>query len=421
MIMIRKFLGLVLLLVSSLAFAVPAAYVHEMTGSGSAATAGKSRALAIGGLLESGDVISVDKGGSMTVKFEDGQIVVLQENSRFAIEKYDYNKKNVAQSNVAMSLLSGGMRFITGVIGGTRKEAITMKAGTATIGIRGTDLAINIAGVTYVVTVQQGNIVLTAQNVTIPVPQGQGTTGQTNQTPPASRPVSQMPPAVVTLVAAVTAKAVPATNPIGVAQQATLVTAVDNATKLATAAQAPGATDAQKAAAAAAALQVQQAITGALQATAAAIQQAVAAGAPQTTATGTAPKTGTQPGVTPPRATQTEAQQIVATVNANLPPAQQLNPAQINQIQQQLVPGLTNQPGALPPAGTVPAGTPQPGAALTPEQQAALAAQQNLLQSLVPLPPLPFVPPPTPTPTPTSCGGAGQSPCDQPPHQPPDA
>jgi hypothetical protein len=46
-----------------------------------------------------------------------------------------------------MSLLSGGMRFITGVIGGTRKEAIAMKAGTATIGIRGTDVAITIAGV----------------------------------------------------------------------------------------------------------------------------------------------------------------------------------------------------------------------------------------------------------------------------------
>jgi hypothetical protein len=272
-----------------------------------------------------------------------------------------------------------------------------MKAGTATIGIRGTDLAINIAGITYVVTVQQGNIVLTAQNVTIPVAQGQGTTGQTNQAPPASRPVSQLPPAVVTLVAGVTSKNVPATNPVGVAQQATLVAAVDNATKLATAAQAPGATDAQKAAAAAAAQQVQTAITGALQATAAAIQQAITAGAPQTTATGTAAKTGTQPGVTPPRATQSEVQQIVATVNANLPPAQQLNAAQINQIQQQIAPALSNQPGTLPPAGTQPAGTPPPGTTpLTPEQQAALAAQQTLINTILTPPPPPpqFIAPP---------------------------
>jgi hypothetical protein len=138
-IMIRKLTGLLLLLASSLALAVPAAYVHEMTGSGSATTKGQARPLEVGGLLESGDVISVAKGGTMTVKFEDGQIVVLQENSRFAIEKYEYNKQKVAESSAVMSLLSGGMRFITGVIGGTRKDAIAMKAGTATIGIRGTD------------------------------------------------------------------------------------------------------------------------------------------------------------------------------------------------------------------------------------------------------------------------------------------
>jgi hypothetical protein len=198
------------------------------------------------------------------------------------------------------------------------------------------------------------------------------------------------------LVAAVTSKNVPATNPVGVAQQATLVAAVDNATKLATAAQAPGATDAQKAAAALAAQQVQTAITGALQATAAAIQQAITAGAPATTATGTSAKTGTQPGVTPPPATRSEVQQIVATVNANLPPAQQLNAAQINQLQQQIAPALSNQPGTLPPAGTQPGGTPPPGTTLTPEQQAALAAQQNLLGTILTPPPQPPQPPPPP-------------------------
>ena len=107
--MIRKLLAPILFFVSGLALAVPAAYVHEMTGTASATTKGQSRALAVGGLLESGDVVSVGKGGTATVKFEDGQIVVLQENSRFAIEKYDYNKKKVADSSVSMS---GSGRFV---------------------------------------------------------------------------------------------------------------------------------------------------------------------------------------------------------------------------------------------------------------------------------------------------------------------
>lgn len=387
--MIRKFLGLALMLVSSLAFAVPAAYVHEMTGSGSAATAGKSRALAVGGLLESGDVITVNKGGAMTVKFEDGQIVVLQENSRFAIEKYDYNKKNISQSSVAMSLLSGGMRFITGVIGGTRKEAIAMKAGTATIGIRGTDLAINIAGVNYIVTVQDGGIVLSLPGQpAAPVNQGQGASGATNQ-PARPVPVIQLPAAAIAAVAATVQKAVPATNPVGVTQQATLVATVQRATDLAKAAQAPNATDAQKAEATAAAAQVQQAIVASLQAVQAAIQTAVAAGAPSTTATGSAPKAGSQPGVTPPRATASEVQQIVTTVNAVLPPAQQLDQTQINQIQQQIAPQLTSQPLTT--------------STLTTDQQQTLQTTETTINTILQGT--------TPTTAPQTCGGAGQSPC----------
>ncbi|MBI5900155.1 MAG: FecR domain-containing protein [Rhodocyclales bacterium] len=384
--MIRKLTGLLLLLASSLALAVPAAYVHEMSGSGSATTKGQSRALAVGGLLESGDVISVAKG-TMTVKFEDGQIVVLQENSRFAIEKYDYNKQKVAESSVAMSLLSGGMRFITGVIGGTRKDAIAMKAGTATIGIRGTDLAINIAGVNYVVTVQDGGIVLSLPGQpAASLNPGQGAAGATNQ-PVQPRPVIQLSAAQIAAVAPTVAKAVPATNPVGVTQQATLVATVEKATNLAKAAQAPGATDAQKAEAAAAAQQVQQAIVASLQATQAAIQTALTAGAPQTTATGTAPKAATQPGVTPQRAAQSDVQQIVTTVNAALPPAQQLNPQQINQIQQQIAPTLSTQPTTT--STTTPTTT-QP---LTTEQQQILQQQDTTIQQI--LTPPPITQPPT--------------------------
>lgn len=392
--MIKKLTGLLLLLASSLALAVPAAYVHEMTGSGNATTKGQARSLAVGGLLESGDVISVDKGGSMTVKFEDGQIVVLQENSRFAIEKYEYNKQKVAESSAVMSLLSGGMRFITGVIGGTRKEAIAMKAGTATIGIRGTDLAITIAGINYVVTVQDGGIVLSLPGQpAASVNQGQGAAGATTQ-PVAPRPVVQLSAAQIAAVAPAVAKAVPATNPVGVTQQATLVATVQRATELAKAAQdaPPAQKAAAEAAAATAAQQVQQAIVASLQATQAAIQTALTAGAPQTTATGTAPKAATQPGVTPPRATQTEVQQIVTTVNAALPPTQQLNQQQINQIQQQIAPTLSTQPTttSTTPTTTTPATTTQ---TLTTEQQQTLQQQETTIQQI--LTPPPIVQPPT--------------------------
>ena len=367
--MLKRILGVLLMLASTAVLAVPAAYVHEMTGSGTATTKGQPRALTTGGLLESGDVISVAKG-TMTLKFEDGQVVVLQEKSRFAIEKYNYNKAKVAESNVVMSLLSGGMRFITGVIGGTRKDAIALRAGTATIGIRGTDLAINIAGVTYVVTVQNGGISLSLPGQpAASVAQGQGATGATNR-PVQAVPVIQLSAAVLAAVAPTTTRAVPGSQPVGVAQQASLVAKVEQAKQAAEAAKT--ASPAEKAAAeqkaAQAAQEVQQAIVSALQATQNAIQAALAGGASSTSAVGSAPKQGAQPGAQPQRAAS-EVQQIVTTVNAVLPPAQQLDGAQINQLQQQLAPQLTTQPTTTAP--------------LTTDQQTILQQQDSIIQQIL--------------------------------------
>ena len=103
--MMKRIFGLALLLLSSAALAVPAAYVHALDGDASALTKGQSRVLAVGSTLEAGDVVSVSKG-SATLKFEDGQIVALQERARFSIVNYQYNKARVADSNVVLSLLS---------------------------------------------------------------------------------------------------------------------------------------------------------------------------------------------------------------------------------------------------------------------------------------------------------------------------
>lgn len=354
--MIKKILGLFLVLVSSLAFALPAAYVHEMSGSGSALTKGKARALAVGGLLEEGDVINVEKG-ILTLKFEDGQIVVLQEKSRFAIEAYKYNKTKVAESNVVLSLLSGGMRYITGVIGGTRKEAIALKAGTATIGIRGTDVVVVIAGAEYVVAMQSGSIELTRRDAPSQIySQGAG---------------SSPPPAVLNLVAGLTGTALPPTNPVGVPQQAALVSAVESATNII---KDPNKTPEEKAAAT---RDLQAKIITALQATKTAIEQALTGGAPPNVARVTQGTQGTPPGVPPQPKTQTETQQIINTINQNLPPAQQIiTPPAVQLLEQQLL-------SAAPTPGT-----------LTTEQTATLESTATLLQSV-----------------PTTCGGVGQSPC----------
>ena len=326
--MTKRILGLLLLLISSAALAVPAAYVHELHGDARASAKGQSRVLQVGSTLESGDEVSVGKG-SATLKFEDGQIVALQENARFTIVKYEYNKTRVADSNVVLSLLTGGMRYLTGVIGGTRRDAIRLQAGTATIGIRGTDVIMLVdAGGQVLATVQDGVVSFTNQGVTAALNAGQGSTAAPNQPPAAAKPVSQLPAAAVRSIAGLGQRTLPANNPVSVQASADLVKAVadatDKAQKAAAAekkaaeaktvaekATAEAALVAAKAAAAAAAADAAQKVTAEAAAAQQAKQVAVQAGAPASA--GTAPPTQGQGIGLPPAPAPDPAMVVGAT------------------------------------------------------------------------------------------------------------
>lgn len=313
--MMKRIFGLLLALVSGIAMAAPAAYVHELQGEARASTRGIARTLQLGSTLESGDEVSVGKG-TATLKFEDGQIVALQQGARFAITNYQYNKAKVAESNVVLSLITGGMRFLTGVIGGTRRDAIALRAGTATIGIRGTDVIMLVDAAGQVLaTVQDGVVAFTNQGISTALNAGQGSTAAPNQPPVTGRPVSQLPPGLVNNVANLGQKTLPANNPVSVTASADLVKAVadanDKAQKAAAAekaaAEAKTAAEIAKAnadlaaaKAAAAAAAADAAAKAATEAAAAqqAKQVAVQAGAPTSAGT-TPPIQGTGVGLTP--------------------------------------------------------------------------------------------------------------------------
>lgn len=310
----KRILGLLLLLISSAVFAVPAAYVHALDGEARASTKGVSRVLQVGSILEQGDEVNVGKG-TATLKFEDGQIVGLQQGARFSIVNYQYNKTRVADSSVVLSLLSGGMRYITGVIGGTRHDAIRLQAGTATIGIRGTDVITFVdANGNVLATVQDGTVSFASAGVTATLTPGQGSTAQPNQAPVNPVPVGQMSRATVNPVTSLGLLKTPGTHPVTIEASAKLVLAVadlaDKAKKLADAEKKVAtASLAEKAIADAALAEAKKAVRdSAVVATVAARdatiadqqarQTAILAGAPPTAGT-SAPAQGTGVGVAP--------------------------------------------------------------------------------------------------------------------------
>ena len=172
--------GLMATLATSLAFANATAF--SVSGSVSAqAGVGASRVVRQGDTLRAGDTVSTGRASSAVLRFEDGQIAALSANSRLVIQTFDYNAQ-AKSGNIVLSLLNGGMRAITGLIGRNQPSRVTYRAGNYTIGIRGTDVEIATDGGNVVVTVTDGVISFTFGTQTITVPAGEGVNARTDGT-----------------------------------------------------------------------------------------------------------------------------------------------------------------------------------------------------------------------------------------------
>ena len=69
----------------------------------------------------------------------DGGLVALRPDTKLKVDTYVFNGQEDGSENPVFSLLKGGLRAITGIIGKRNKERYNLRTPTSTIGIRGTD------------------------------------------------------------------------------------------------------------------------------------------------------------------------------------------------------------------------------------------------------------------------------------------
>jgi hypothetical protein len=100
---------------------------------------GPEQTLRPGDTIRQGTTVSTQQNSNVVLRFDDGQMVALKSLSRFTIESYRYDAKDPSAGRMIMSLLSGGMRAITGLVANSNRSAFALKTPVATIGIRGTD------------------------------------------------------------------------------------------------------------------------------------------------------------------------------------------------------------------------------------------------------------------------------------------
>lgn len=101
--------------------------------------AGQARALQKGDVVHESDTVSTAKESSAQIKMRDGGLIAVRPESRLKFDSFVFTGEQDGNEKSFFSLLSGGFRAITGLVGQKNKASYRIVAGGATIGIRGTD------------------------------------------------------------------------------------------------------------------------------------------------------------------------------------------------------------------------------------------------------------------------------------------
>ncbi|MBV8665473.1 MAG: FecR domain-containing protein [Burkholderiaceae bacterium] len=129
-----------LLLWSNVAMAAVAGYVQFAAGDVRIVDlAGKERAAQKGQPINEGETVLTAGGASAQLRMVDGGILALRPDTQLKVDLYTFSGAADGSENALLSLVRGGLRAITGLIGKTNKEKLKLQTPTAVIGIRGTD------------------------------------------------------------------------------------------------------------------------------------------------------------------------------------------------------------------------------------------------------------------------------------------
>lgn len=104
-----------------------------------AAADGKERVARKGDEVNEGESVMTASSASAQIKMTDDGLIVVRPDTKLRITTFLFHGKTDGSERSLISLLRGGFRAITGMIGRVNKDAYKIETPGATIGIRGTD------------------------------------------------------------------------------------------------------------------------------------------------------------------------------------------------------------------------------------------------------------------------------------------
>ena len=112
------------------------AVTGEVTATG---VDGKVRRLTAGSPLFDGDLIHTGQAAKAGIMMTDRSTYTLKPNTELRIKEYRFRADAPEEDKSTLSLVRGGFRFLTGLIGKRNPNKVAYETPVATMGIRGTE------------------------------------------------------------------------------------------------------------------------------------------------------------------------------------------------------------------------------------------------------------------------------------------
>lgn len=104
---------------------------------------GASVPLHVGDRLQEKDRVVVPAGGAAGITLRDDTRISLGSGATLVLNQFKFDPQT-QEGSVETSILSGAMRYITGLVGRHRHDAVRVRTATTTVGIRGTDFIVEV-------------------------------------------------------------------------------------------------------------------------------------------------------------------------------------------------------------------------------------------------------------------------------------
>lgn len=129
-----------LALLSTAAYAGIAGHTQFVNGNVKIAnSAGQTRPLQKGDVVHESNTVITAKGASAQIKMRDGGFIAIRPDSQLKFDSFVFSGKEDGNERSFFSLIKGGIRAITGMIGQQNKSNYRIGTPSSSIGIRGTD------------------------------------------------------------------------------------------------------------------------------------------------------------------------------------------------------------------------------------------------------------------------------------------